>query len=77
MACGFRESGIGSNNLVALRVNIKLDTPIGYYDQETDVIKLYVSKQYVKLLDSLSLSKFQENTRKMEVLHDRIKNQLF
>ncbi|CAR30011.1 hypothetical protein ZYGR_0AD07010 [Zygosaccharomyces rouxii] len=77
MACGFRESGIGSNNLVALRINIKLDTPIGYYDQETDAIKLYVSKQYVKILDDLSLSKFQDNTRKMEALHDRIKNELF
>lgn len=77
MGCGFRESGIGSNNLVALRVNIKLDTPIGFYDQEADKIKLYVSKQYIKILDNLSLSKFQENTKKMGVLYDRIKNQLF
>lgn len=77
MACGFRESGIGSNNLVAIRINIKLDTPIGYYDQETDAIKLYVSRQYINILDNLSLFKFKENTSKMEVLHDRIKNQLF
>lgn len=30
MACGFRESGIGSNNLVGIRISLKLDAPLGY-----------------------------------------------
>lgn len=77
MACGFRESGIGSNNLVALRINIKLDTPIGFFNQEEKKIKLYTSKEYIDLLDNLSLCKFQENSKKMQVLYERIKRELF
>lgn len=77
MACGFRESGIGPNNLVALRINIKLDAPIGYFDENASEIKIYVSKQYIALLDRLSLAKFQENTGKMKVLYERINNEMF
>ncbi|AJP38741.1 AHL_G0019810.mRNA.1.CDS.1 [Saccharomyces cerevisiae] len=76
MSCGFRESGIGSNNLVAIRINIKLDVPIGYLDEDSDTLKLFVSPEYVSVLDSLSLSKFDENTRKMQALYDRIEREL-
>ncbi|EDO16178.1 hypothetical protein Kpol_1026p26 [Vanderwaltozyma polyspora DSM 70294] len=73
MACGFRESGIGSNNLVAIRINIKLDVPIGYIDENTNDLKLFVPKDYILLLDRLTLSKFEENSRKMQELYDRIR----
>lgn len=77
MACGYRESGIGPNNLVALRINIKLDTPVGYYDENTKEIKFYISKQYIKILDKLSLAKFQENACKIAALQDRIQREFF
>lgn len=32
MACGFRETGIGSNDIVGIRISIKLDVPLGYID---------------------------------------------
>ncbi|CAI4063083.1 hypothetical protein SUVZ_07G1960 [Saccharomyces uvarum] len=76
MSCGFRESGIGSNNLVAIRINIKLDVPIGYLDESSETLKLFVSPEYVSILDSLSLSKFDENARKMQTLYDKIDNEL-
>lgn len=77
MACGYRESGIGPNNLVALRINIKLDTPVGYYDENTKEIKFYISKQYIEILDKLSLAKFQENACKIAALQDRIQRKFF
>ncbi|KOG99460.1 tRNA methyltransferase TYW3 [Saccharomyces eubayanus] len=76
MSCGFRESGIGSNNLVAIRINIKLDVPIGYLDESSETLMLFVSPEYVSILDSLSLSKFDENARKMQTLYDKIDNEL-
>lgn len=76
MACGFRESGIGSNNLVAVRINIKLDVPIGYLNELTDEINLLVTADYIKFLDKLTLTKFQENEKKMKALHDRIKREI-
>ncbi|CAI4490215.1 CCQ_1a_G0019450.mRNA.1.CDS.1 [Saccharomyces cerevisiae] len=76
MSCGFRESGIGSNNLVAIRINIKLDVPLGYLDETSGTLKFFVTPEYVSVLDSLSLSKFDENTRKMQALYDRIEKEL-
>ncbi|QLL33662.1 hypothetical protein HG536_0E05730 [Torulaspora globosa] len=73
MGCGFRESGIGSNNLVAIRINIKLDIPIGFWDENANKIALCVPADYISLIDGLTCSKFQENARKMQVLYDRIK----
>lgn len=76
MACGFRESGIGSNNLVAVRINIKLDVPIGYLNELTNKINLLVTADYINFLDKLTLTKFQENEKKMKALHDRIKQDI-
>lgn len=73
MGCGFRESGIGSNNLVAIRINIKLDVPVGYWDEKSNKVAFCVPADYITLIDSLTSSKFQENARKMQVLYDRIK----
>lgn len=73
MSCGFRESGIGSNNIVAIRINIKLDVPIGFLDEKTDELHLFVSRKYITLLDKLTLTKFEDNKRKMQELYNRVK----
>lgn len=72
MSCGFRESGIGSNNLVAIRINIKLDVPIGYLDESNDSLGLFVSEQYISLLDEMTLTKFNDNSKKMTQLYNKI-----
>lgn len=77
MGCGFRESGIGSNNLVAIRINIKLDIPIGFLDEAEEKITLCVSRDYIKFIDELTVNKFDENKNKMQVLTDRIKSSMF
>ncbi|SCU78663.1 LAME_0A05270g1_1 [Lachancea meyersii CBS 8951] len=76
MACGFRESGIGSNNIVAVRVNIKLDVPIGYLDHSSQKLIFFVSKGYIEQIDGMTLSKFSENTKKMHELYDKIESQI-
>ena len=76
MSCGFRESGIGSNNIVALRINIKLDVPIGYLDEASGKLVFFVSSKYVQLLDEMTLTKFSENSKKMQDLHNKIEAQL-
>ncbi|SCU77739.1 LAFA_0A03136g1_1 [Lachancea sp. 'fantastica'] len=76
MACGYRESGIGSNYIVAVRVNIKLDIPIGYLDPDTEKLIFFVDKCYLQLIDRMTVSKFTENAKKMRELHDRIESQL-
>lgn len=76
MGCGFRESGIGSNNLVAIRINIKLDMPIGYLDEVSRKINFLVPIDYIHFIDDLTLSKFEENEKKMQVLYERIKSSM-
>lgn len=71
MACGFRESGIGSNHIVGIRILIKLDVPIGYLEGENLV--LIVSKEYLQVITRLSLDRFTENFRKMDQLDTAIK----
>lgn len=63
MGCGFRETGIGSNNIVGIRILIKLDVPIGAL--QNDKLVLFVSKEYLKIITKLSLDRFTENFRKM------------
>lgn len=76
MSCGFRESGIGSNNLVAIRINIKLDVPIGYLDESDDSLGLFVTEQYISLLDKMTLTKFTDNAKKMNQLYDKIESDI-
>lgn len=71
MGCGFRETGIGSNNIVGVRISIKLDVPIGYLNEEEN-LALVVSKGYLELLTKLSLDRFQENERKIAQLYGAI-----
>ncbi|SCV00575.1 LAMI_0G05974g1_1 [Lachancea mirantina] len=74
MSCGFRESGVGSNNIVAMRINIKLDIPIGYKapGDPQNVLRFFVSKRYITIIDQLSTRKFGENAIKLRELHNRI-----
>lgn len=78
MSCGFRESGIGSNNIVAIRINIKLDVPIGFLDEKkNNLLTFFVSKQYINdVLNKLTLSKFVENKRKMDELYIKIDKEI-
>ena len=76
MSCGFRESGIGSNNLVAIRINIKLDVPIGYLDESDDSLGLFVTEQYISLLDKMTLTKFSDNAKKMNQLYNKIESDI-
>ena len=70
MRCGFRESGIGSNNLVAIRILIRLDVPIGYL--RGDTLVAMVPYDYLHALTKLSEDRFAENFRKMDALRSAI-----
>lgn len=70
MACGFRESGIGSNNIVGIRTAIKLDVPFGCLEGETLVS--FVSEAYLEILTKLSLDRFTENFKKMDKLKEAL-----
>lgn len=66
MGCGFRESGIGTNDIVGIRISIKLDIPIGYL--QDDKMKAIVTKEYLELVTTLANDRFTENFRKLEQL---------
>ncbi|CAK9436288.1 uncharacterized protein LODBEIA_P08460 [Lodderomyces beijingensis] len=72
MSCGFRESGIGSNFNVAIRISIKLDVPIGFLDEDTGKYACFVGEEYLEYLTKLSLDRFEENFRKLKQLYDAI-----
>jgi tRNA wybutosine-synthesizing protein 3 len=71
MDCGFRESGIGPNNLVAIRISIKLDIPIGYVEGGT-VVPL-VTDDYVEEMVEISKKHFEKNTRKINELENAVR----
>lgn len=77
MACGFRESGIGSNNLVGIRISLKLDAPLGYLDTSTGRIHTLVGEDYVRELDHMTRTRFSENFRRRDQLTERIKRVFF
>lgn len=70
MGCGFRESGIGSNNNVAIRISLNIGCPIGY--GEEDKLHLLVPVSYLQLLTQQSHTLFTENFRRMDMLHKAI-----
>ncbi|SCU90272.1 LANO_0D08174g1_1 [Lachancea nothofagi CBS 11611] len=76
MSCGFRESGIGSNNIVALRVNIKLDVPIGFMDDSTGQLVFFVTQNYINIINEMTLTKYTENSKKMQELYEKIELQI-
>ncbi|KAG5356153.1 tRNA wybutosine-synthesizing protein 3 [Yarrowia sp. B02] len=69
MGCGFRESGIGSNNNVAIRISLNIGCPIGYGEEG---LHLLVPTSYLKLLTQQSHTLFTENFRRMDMLHRAI-----
>lgn len=72
MNCGFRESGINVHNIVAIKISMKLDIPIGYLDEATDKVVLFVDENYLEIVTQGSLTRFRENERKLLQLHDAI-----
>lgn len=72
MGCGFRETGIGINNIVAIRISIKLDIPIGYYDEDNDKFIAFVDENYLRLVTQLSLDRFNENEKRLAMLYEAI-----
>lgn len=82
MSCGFRESGIGSNDLVAIRISLKLDAPLGYIT-DTDTageglrFKSLVSDEYVEELDYMTKARFEENFRRRDQLMKKIQDTMF
>lgn len=71
MGCGFRESGIGANNNVAIRISIKLDIPIGYMGKSGNLLNV-VNESYLEMITKLAYDRFLENEKKMELLYTRI-----
>ncbi|KAG7663460.1 uncharacterized protein J8A68_003007 [[Candida] subhashii] len=69
---GFRESGIGSNFNVAIRISIKLDIPIGYYENDTEELISFVSESYLDYVTKLSFERFNENFKKLDQLYKSI-----
>lgn len=67
MNCGFRESGINNNNVVAIRISIKLDIPIGYLDNQ-DIV-LNINDNYIRYITKLSIDRFNENFKKLDQLY--------
>ncbi|ODV60938.1 tRNA methyltransferase TYW3 [Ascoidea rubescens DSM 1968] len=74
MSCGFRESGIGTNNLLGVRISIKLDIPIGYLNESNNELELFVDENYLKIVTQLSIDRFNENTKKLDMLYSAIKS---
>lgn len=72
MGTGFRESGIGKNNNVAIRISIKLDVPVGFYEPEEKKICWFVPEYVLKLLTNVSKEKFYQNEKKLKDLYDQI-----
>ncbi|OWB61973.1 transferase activity protein [[Candida] boidinii] len=72
MECGYRESGIGANNIVAIRTSIRLDVPIGYIDESKEELVSIVSEDYLDLMTIMSLDRFKENSRKLNQLYESI-----
>lgn len=75
MGCGFRESGIGTNHVVAIRTSIRLDVPIGQMDA-TGQLVAFVGREYLRVVTRLSEDRFDENERKIRALEAAIAHML-
>lgn len=72
---GYRNSGmIPSNNrtMVQIRHTMKLDVPIGFKCKQHNRLCLLVTVEYLDLLFKLSVEKFGENFKRMNVLTSAI-----
>lgn len=70
--CGFRESGIGSNNNVAIRTSMRIDAPLGYL--ENDRIHRIASDEYIAELDRMALDMFEKNTKRIAVFSEHMQS---
>lgn len=71
MDCGYRESGIGSNNLVGIRTSMGLDVPIAQVCSEQSKLDQLVQDEYIALLDCLATDLFRKNQDKITQLSTR------
>lgn len=74
MSCGFRESGIGTNNIVGIRISIKLDVPIGFLNETNQELTSFVSEDYLRIITKLSEDRFKENFKKLDALYKAIES---
>ncbi|CUM51591.1 uncharacterized protein AC631_02712 [Debaryomyces fabryi] len=74
MSCGFRESGIGTNNIVGIRISIKLDVPIGFLNELTEELVSFVSQDYLRVITKLSEDRFKENFKKLDALYKAVES---
>jgi tRNA wybutosine-synthesizing protein 3 len=74
MSCGFRESGIGTNNIVGIRISIKLDVPIGFLNETNQELTSFVSEDYLRIITKLSEDRFKENFKKLDSLYKAIES---
>lgn len=75
MGCGFRESGIGANNNVAIRISVRLDVPIGYIDENGDITSV-VGESYLQMITKLAYDRFLVNEEKIKKLYDGIQQEI-
>ncbi|RCK59009.1 tRNA wybutosine-synthesizing protein 3 [Candida viswanathii] len=73
---GFRESGIGNNFNVAIRINIKLDIPIGFTDAESEKLRCFVNKEYLEYITLISHERFRENFKKLDQLYGAVEKMM-
>ena len=76
---GYANSGlvVGKNGcMVQIKSPLKLDTPIGYYSSSSDTYHLIVTKAYIQFLVDFGLSKFQQNSVRMQTLLQNIQQYL-
>lgn len=71
LGTGFRETGIGPNDNVAIRISMRIDAPIGWLEQ--DKIHIITSPQYLAELDKLALELFKKNAAKIAALTEKVK----
>ena len=75
MGCGFRESGIGANNNVAIRISLRLDVPRGYINENGNITSA-VEESYLQMITKLAYDRFLVNEEKMKKLYDRIEQDI-
>lgn len=71
VSCGFRETGIGSNDNVAIRISMRIDAPIGFL--KGSKIHLLASREYLAELDARALELFTKNNRRINQLTEALK----
>lgn len=71
VSCGFRETGIGSNDNVAIRISMRIDAPIGYL--EGTKIHHLANAEYLAELDAMALELFAKNNQRINQLANALK----